>query len=531
MPPHIAQQLGLTQAWARPMPVPLGSQSIVDQQLFVHQENPREFVEIVAVDSADKTGKAATSDSAAAPDSAAADAAAAAPKSKVLARIAVNRAGDDDAIDKQEALRLANNEIRRLKRRGIEAKIGSRMIHRVNLYTVGTDGALECRNAETGEPIWMVHVGNRRLPYRALGTSEHYLTVINGANLIQVDASNGEVIEEVPMLGTPRFGAINAGDYIVIPTVGGGIEGYTLKDPTSDPFLEHVAGSALSLPRRASDSTKVAWGTDREFVYVMETQGAPSVLFRLKTDGIVSGRIASATGERFFFGSEAGQVYALRATRSGVVLWSQPFGEPFYNEPIVVGDQVLIRSSYGNLHSLNVDSGAPTWDGPTRNVSELIGSFGGRAFLTTMSGALAVVDLKTGRPVGVYSEVRPGRLLVNQWTNRLYLVGESGAVQCLRPEDSDIPVFNIQPYTPPAQEAAAAPEKAPAATPFGAGAGDPFGGAADPFGAGGADPFGGGNAPAADPFGGGGNAPMADPFGGGSDAPMDDPFGGNPFGN
>ena len=53
MPPHIMQQLGLTQAWARPVPVPAGAQSIADQQLFVHKENPREYVEIVMVPKAD----------------------------------------------------------------------------------------------------------------------------------------------------------------------------------------------------------------------------------------------------------------------------------------------------------------------------------------------------------------------------------------------------------------------------------------------------------------------------------------------
>jgi hypothetical protein len=507
MPPHIADQLGLSQAWSRPVPVPVGAQSIADQQLFVHQQNPREYVEIVTVPAA-AGGDAA---------------AAAAPKSesKVLARIAISQGGSgDDAIDKKEALRLANNEIRRLKRRGIEATINTRMIPRVNLYTIATDGALECRNAETGAPIWMVHVGNRRLPYRAIGVSEHYLTVINGANLIQVDASNGEVMVEVPMSGTPRFGAINSGDYAVIPTIGGGIEGYPLKDATRDPFMELVAGSALKLPRRAPDSTKVAWGTDRGFVYVMETEGRPSVLFRLNTDGIVSGRLASATGERFFFGSEAGQVYGLRATRSGKVLWSQPFGEPFYNEPIVVGDQVLIRSGYGNLFSLNTDDGAMTWDGPMRNVAELIGSFGGRIFITTLSGAFAVIDLETGKRIGVYNEIRPGRLLVNHWTDRLYLISDRGDVQCLRPEGAEIPTFNIQPDIQPAEVAEATSAPAPAATPFDAGNSNPFGG-------GGADPFGGGGA---DPFGGGG-AGGADPFGGGGDAPMDDPFGGNPFGN
>ena len=49
MPPHVASQLGLTQAWLRPINTPFGSQSIVDQQIYVHQSDPQEYVEIVQV--------------------------------------------------------------------------------------------------------------------------------------------------------------------------------------------------------------------------------------------------------------------------------------------------------------------------------------------------------------------------------------------------------------------------------------------------------------------------------------------------
>ena len=44
MPPYIMDRLGLTQAWARPMQVPIGAQSIGDQQLFVHQQGPTPFL-------------------------------------------------------------------------------------------------------------------------------------------------------------------------------------------------------------------------------------------------------------------------------------------------------------------------------------------------------------------------------------------------------------------------------------------------------------------------------------------------------
>ena len=518
MPTHIMQQLGLTQAWARPVPVPAGAQSISDQQLFVHQENPREYVEIVMVPKADASTGATESkatggaDNGGAPDQSA--------TGKVLARIPTDQTGANGRpIGRQEAERLANNEIRRLKRRGIEAKINVRTVPRVRLYTIGSDGTLESRDAETGEPIWSVGIGDPRLPYMAIGVSEKFLTVINGANLIQVEAATGDVVVELPMPGTPGYGATNAGEFAMIPLVGGGIQGYPLSDPTIDPFLERVAGAALSLPTKSPDSSRTAWSTDQGFVYAIEMEGTPSLMFRLKTDGIVSGRLAPASGDRFYFGSESGLVYGMRATRSGHVMWVYPAGEPFYNEATVFNDQVLLRSTYGNLFSLHVDDGHMTWERPISGIGNLLGALDGRLYATTLSGVMTVIDLKTGKRIATFPEMLPGKFLVNTVTDRLYLVSDSGHVQCLRLDGADLPTFNTQPDANPLiDDEDGEPAKEKTTPPFGAGG-------TDPFGAGGADPFGAGGA---DPFGGGGDAPMNDPFGGGGAA--EDPFGANPFG-
>jgi hypothetical protein len=255
VPPQVAEQLGLVQAWFRHVQAPMGIQSIADLQLFVHEEDPNEYVEILT------------------------------------SRPGVN----GQPIGLAEAQRLADNEIRRLKRRGVEGTTEVRKVPRVRLYTVSTEGTLECRDAETGEPVWSVSVGDRRLPFLAIGVSEKLLTVINGANLVLVEASSGEVMEELRTLRVPIYGAVNSGDYAMVPTFGSAIQGYRLDNITEKPFLTVVSGNPLALPAKAPGTSRVAWGTDRGFVYVMELDGTPSVLFRLNTDGIVSGRIAAAS--------------------------------------------------------------------------------------------------------------------------------------------------------------------------------------------------------------------------------------------
>ena len=295
MTPDAMSRLGLAQAWARPVHVPAGAQSIRDQQLFVHEKAPHEYIIITAPKPAPPEDAAATTKQEAAKpvDSSA-------PETMILARIPTDRIGiDGGPIGRAEAERLASNEIRRLKRRGVDAEMKFITSPRVNLYTIGSDGLLECRNAETGEPIWIQRVGKPSLPFSDLGVDEKYVTVINGGNLIQVEAANGEIIQEIQTQGAPAFGALNSGDFAVVPLIGGGIEGYSLYDPERVPFRERVTGTTLAMPTKAPNSSKTAWGTSKGFVYVMELQGTPTLQFRLNTDGIVSGRIAAASGNRF----------------------------------------------------------------------------------------------------------------------------------------------------------------------------------------------------------------------------------------
>src|SRR5690606_5011115 len=131
------------------------------------------------------------------------------------------------------------------------------------------------------------------------------------------------------------------------------------------PGFEIFAGQALTKPAVFPRSTRMMWPTDQEFVYAMETDGQPSMLFRLDTQGMVQGGITAASDHRFFFGSTGGRVYGLRATRTGEVIWNQSLGEPFYKAPFVSGNNVLFISSFGHLHNLSSETGEPLWNQPT----------------------------------------------------------------------------------------------------------------------------------------------------------------------
>ena len=513
MPAQVAAKLGLVEAWNRTVSTPIGAQSISDIKLFAHGNDPHQYVEVVL--SKPSTGEPApveTKPAQANSSDSDAKGGDAADNVKVLTRIWVgqlDRLGNP--LGMKEAQRQADNEVRRMKRRGIAATTRLITSPRIRLYSIADDGTLEARDAETGRTIWMTRVGDSRLVFGELGINDEHVVIVNGGNLIIVDVNNGEVFTEFRLRRTPIFGAINAGGFAMVMGIRGGVECYSLVDLDIDPFFETVRGYAVAPPTRAPGSTKVAWATNQGFVFVMELEGKPSTMFRLKTDGLVTGKIAAAVGDRFFFGSENGQVYAVRATRTGDVLWSAPFGEPFYGEPIVVDDQLFIRSTYGNLYCLATGTGVSMWDSTVGGVEKLVGAFGDQLFVSLIGGSLGVIDRNTGDPLGNFAFVKPARTIKNDLTNRLYLVDSRGVVQCLRPIDSELPTLNDMPEAKVVNAEEAKDEKSTDTkkNPFGADSpADPFGaGGSDPFGAGGADPFGAGGAAADDPFG-------SDPFGG-----------------
>lgn len=504
--PVAAERLGIVESWHRQLGTVGGASSIVDLRVWTQRNKEREYIEIVPADEAGKPIEDA----------------------QVLRRIATDMKDSSGlAIGKPEAERQARLDLLKLKRRGINAVTRSKVVKQVRLYMLGNDGGLAAYDAETGESLWSIRIGVPNLGYGTLGVSDRYVTVINGTTMYRVIADErqldnsiapgGRPIEPVRLDSIPVIGAVNTDSFVVVPNTRNGIECYSYEPETGEPSFEMFAGQALAIPTRFPTSTKIGWTTDRGFFYLMETAGEPTTLFRLQTDGNADGGATPASGDRFFFASSGGRVYGVRGTRTGEVLWSRSFGEPFYQPPFVTQENVLLASSYGNLYSLSAKDGSPQWSAPATGIDAVFAHAGDYYFGRTTSGLLTILTPDSGQQVSVAGDIFIDRIVVNPETDRVYLVSNGGLVQCLRPAASELPVFYRDAAEPTAETQESEAEAKPEAStnPFGvAEPADPA--AADPM----ADPFGAGE-PAVDPFGAG-----ADPFGGGGD-----PFGGggDPF--
>lgn len=565
MSPTELNQIGLVQAWRRHLSVPTGIQSIVDHKLYVHQASPKQYVEVVgktavvtsenpkdpappeksdvadqAAPSGPPAGQVAQAD-----DPSEAGTAAVAPpvyarylleipdapepdesltstkptastdtptapappettKQSMLDRMTMSGKASfasSGLLDRAEAERRARNDIRRLKRSGIEAEIQFREVPTIRMFTLANDGTMESRDAETGELVWLVRVGDRAKGYSGFGVDDRYLTIVNGSELIKLDTSNGGFYGVEKLRYIPTRGPQHCGDFAVVPSVGYRMVAYPLSNQDIDTLTETVHGDALASPTPAMGSMKLAWGTSEAFVFVLEASGQPTIDFRLNTDGNVNGRLAAASNERFYFGSSSGQIYGLRATRTGTVMWTRPTGDPIHESPVVFEDRVLFYSTDGNLMCVDAATGADRWGRTARGVQYVIGVIGNRIYVRTLSGAMEVLDTADGKIVHMLPGVSPRIWETNIVSDRLYLLDKHGSIQCLRRPEAEMPTLTVTTDVVPTEvDAKKEDTKSKSPTKEVPDENDPFGGGADPFGGDGADPFGGGGD--SDPFGG-----------------------------
>ncbi len=98
----------------------------------------------------------------------------------------------------------------------------------------------------------------------------------------------------------------------------------------------------------------------------------------------------------FFMGTSNGRAYGVKATKSGQVIWNKSLGEPFYQQPFVVNNRVLLPSSYGNLFSLDAADGLPTWSAPAQNMDSIFAKVGDFYVGRVISGAMTILSAETG---------------------------------------------------------------------------------------------------------------------------------------
>ena len=379
-------------------------------------------------------------------------------------------------------------------------------IPRIKLVLVSENGSVEALDAETGRTIWANTCGDSTAPAFPGAVSKAGVVVIHGGQLYVLDWETGKHLL-VKKLQHSSSNAVAATDTMAfVSDFSGRVESYAIGKTD---FIQRwgyvIRGRAIGNTVNILSKSLCGIASADGYFYVFSAAEKPEVWLRYQSTTRFE-RCLGVGNDAFYVGNVGGRLSKIVINdRLGRTAWEFISGQAFSTPPLVVGSQVFAATDDGVLNCIDDAEGTEMWMSGVLAVREPLAVANNIVYSRTQANQIVGLDTKTGNIVGTATTRNLGLALMNQLTDRLYLIGKQGQVECLRPIGAEVPKLvapvvlknateDAAPVTPPAEEV----PMEEGASPFGGGEGaDPFGGS-DPFG--GAAPAGGATP---DPFGSG----------------------------
>jgi len=128
-------------------------------------------------------------------------------------------------------------------------------------------------------------------------------------------------------------------------------------------------------------------------------------------------------------GGRAAYVFAIDA-RTGAIRWQFPTLGQLLEPIAVIGRDVYVPTADGALHAIDLDSGHERW--LVRNVKRFVAASKQRVYALDQRDRLVCLDRTSGTTIFVYDIQRFAHCLFNLETDQIFLLTDSGLIQCLR---------------------------------------------------------------------------------------------------
>lgn len=340
-------------------------------------------------------------------------------------------------------------------------RVSKWMLRGTRLYGVSDSGIVTALHAETGETLWTKQVGRPGFPAFGPGANPKYLGVVSGAKLYMLDRADGRLLWSRDLGSAPSSGPALTQDYAYVALMTGRIEGYRLDDPSVQPWYYQSKGRTYLQP--TTTGQVVSWPTSEGCLYVSRAND-PNVLFRLETgDDIVTSPAESEP--HLYIASLDGYLYCVDEL-TGREEWRYSTGFPIVSSPAVVDKTAYVASLEPTIHAVDAETGAEQW--LVYGASHFAARGKNRVYASDDHGNVLALDGKTGEKLGQLKVGTGFETLVNDQSDRIFLVSGRGLVQCLREADADQPTMYRKPLDVDVQAAAAEKkgERADEGSPF-----------------------------------------------------------------
>ena len=329
------------------------------------------------------------------------------------------------------------------------------------IYALTSAGAVQALDAETGETLWVTELGVGHAPAAGIAVNSKHIALLGAARLYLMDRLDGHHLWSRAIGGGASAAPALSENYAYVTLMSGRVEGYRLDDPSAYVWQYQSAGRTFESP--TTTGRVVSWPSDSGKLYVGEAE-SPLVLFRVETND----EIVAAPAELapyLYVGSLDGYLYCYHEL-NGAEQWRYATGFAITSQPAIVGDKAYVASEGPSLHAVESTTGQPLWivDGAAQ-----FAALGAQhTYGMDRYGTLVVVDNESGNIAGRLATSIGNFAIVNDKSDRIYLVNDRGLVQCLHELGADEPTWHreadrVEATEPSADEAAAVEAAEPAA--------------------------------------------------------------------
>jgi outer membrane protein assembly factor BamB len=305
------------------------------------------------------------------------------------------------------------------------------------LFILTSAGVLQTIDAHTGRTMWVTPIGNPDFPSLGPAANQDLVALVNGSTLYVLDRRTGRPLDEWRLGGAPGAGPALTPHYVFVPLATGRMEAYPLDEEGDSPWYYQSSGRALVTPLATPDS--VVWTTDKGQIYVAGVN-PPYVRYRVETPTEFLAPPARH-GKIVYIISQFGDLFAIDE-QTGSRLWKYGTGYLTDRAPAVVDDRVYVSSQQPALHCVDADTGRGIWE--TAGAEQFAAASDKRVYGVDRYGTVLVLDAATGNPIGRMPTGGRCSALVNDQTDRLYLLSDDGIVQCLHEIGQSEPIYHNQ---------------------------------------------------------------------------------------
>jgi len=304
-----------------------------------------------------------------------------------------------------------------------------------HLFALTSAGLIQSIDSETGATVWTNQVGVGHAPAAGLAVNDQYLALLGAGRIYIMDREDGHQMWSRPVGGAPTSAPALSTNYAYVALVSGRVEAYRLDDPATPVWQHDSIGRTFQSPN--ATGPVVTWATDRGLLYVGRAD-PPRVLFRVETQV----EIVAAPAEQtpfLYVASLDGYLYCFHEL-TGSERWRYATGFAITSQPAIVEDTAFVASEGPTLHAVDSKTGQPKWrvDG----VSQFAALGEQHTYGLNRYGEIIVLDSDSGAIAGRLRTGTGNRALVNDKSDRLYLVSDRGLVQCLHEIGANEPTLH-----------------------------------------------------------------------------------------